>query len=211
MHIRVAIADDHPIVRLAVTQSLAHPAIEVVGEAGDVDGLLALLDDHLCDVVVVDLIMPGTHSGDGVELIETLASRYRNLRPVVLTGLDATSIVRRLEMLGACWVVSKKDALSCVVTAVFAAYAGRSYLSPSVPARQKGSGRLSVLSPREAQVLRKFASGASVSAIAEELCRSKQAVSTHKNSAMRKLGLSSDAELYRFADELGLTDEAPSS
>lgn len=207
MHIRVAIADDHPIIRLAIVKSLTHPAIEITGEAGNVQELFELLESQACDVAVVDLVMPGTPEvGNGIDLIRTLSVRHPDVRLVVLTGLEAAPLVQTLNQAGASRVVSKRDELSAVSAAVFAAYGGRPYLSPTLPSKLKKAAGIADLSPREQTVLRLFAAGTCVNDIAAQLGRSKQAISTHKKNGMRKLGLSNDAELYHYARDLGLIE-----
>lgn len=206
--IRVVLADDHPVIRLAVRQALASPAIEVVGEAHDVPTLLELLACQPCDVAVIDLIMPGsTAHGDAFQLVERLSQDYPDLRLVVLTSLDAGSVAQQLERLGATRVISKRDDLSGLIAAVFAAHAGRTYHSASVSTRPSGpSSRVGLLSERERMVLRLFAQGVRVNDIAAQLGRSKQAVSTHKKNGMAKLGLTSDADIFRFGRDIGLID-----
>lgn len=206
LSIRVVLADDHPVVRLAVRQALANPAIEVVGEAQDVSSLLGLLQSQPCDVAVIDLMMPGSDDqGDALQLVSTLRERFPDLRLVVLTSLDASPITQRLESLGATRVISKRDDLTGLIAAVFAAHAGRNYLSASVG--QKAGipeTRATQLSPRERAILRMFAEGMKVNDIASELGRSKQAVSTHKKNGMRKLGLATDADIFLYARDIGL-------
>ena len=98
-----------------------------------------------------------------------------------------------------------------LAAAITAAHVGRRYLSPSIapllPSR--GTQRTTLaLSPREREVLTLFVAGWSVNAIAEKLDRRKQTVSTQKVNGMAKLGIERDADLFKYAVELGLSGAA---
>lgn len=211
--IRVAIADDHPLIRMAIEAALdTVPAIVHVGSAANSTELIALLDAHPCDVVVTDFAMPHGEHGDGLQLLQLLRSRYPELQIAVFTGLDQTAVVQALYDAGVNHILSKGDDVSHVAAAIMAAHVGRRYLSPSVapllPARS--SQRSTVpLSPREREVLRLFVGGMSINAIAEQLDRRKQTISTQKVNGMAKLGVERDADLFKYAVELGL--DAPAA
>ncbi|WP_369040350.1 response regulator [Stenotrophomonas maltophilia] len=208
LSIRVVLADDHPVIRLGLQNALeAEPTLQCVGVACSADELVALLDAVACDVLVTDYAMPGGVYADGLEMITRLRERLPQLRVVVVTGLDQLALVRSLEHAGICQIVSKADDLRHVPAAVLAAYAGRPYASPAIAAllRQRiDAGRTRALSPRELEVIRLYVQGQTISQIAEQLGRKKQTVSTQKNSALRKLGVANESELYTFAAELKL-------
>lgn len=206
--IRVAVADDHPLIRMAIEAALdAVPALHHIGSAEDSTGLMALLDAQPCDVLVTDYAMPNGVHGDGLELLATLQQRYPQLHIVVFTGMDQPAIVQALAAAGINHILSKGDDVGHVAAAVLAAHVRRRYLSPSIapllPVR--GSQRVTVaLSPREHEVLSLFVSGLSVNDIAERLGRRKQTISTQKINGMVKLGIERDADLFKHAVELGL-------
>lgn len=205
--IRVALADDHPVIRLGVKSALDEaPAIHCVGAATDSTSLVALLEREPCDVLVTDYAMPGGIRGDGLELLAYLRTHFPQLGVVVMTGLEQPSLLNRLDALGVPGILSKGDDLHHVQAAVMAVYAHRRYLSPSVAEllQRKEVRRVTALSEREQEVVALFISGLSVAEIAERLGRKKQTVSTQKINAMRKLGVERDAELLKFASDLGL-------
>lgn len=205
--IRVALADDHPVIRLGVQSALQEaPAIQCIGAAADSTELVALLEREPCDVLVTDYAMPGGAFGDGLELLSYLKLRFLALRIVVMTGLDQPGLIHKLDASGAAGIVSKADDHSQVLAAVMAVYAHRRYHSPSVVKllERKEQRRVTVLSPREMEVVKLFLQGLSITEIAERVNRKKQTVSTQKVNAMRKLGVERDAELYSFAADLGL-------
>jgi len=207
LSIRVAVADDHPVIRLGVQSVLDEaPALHCIGAVQDSTELVALLQREPCDVLVTDYAMPGGAHGDGLALLDFLAAHFPQLRIVVMTGLDQPSLLNRLDAHGVHGIVSKGDDLQHVQSAVMAAYANRRFLSPSVAGMldRREQRRVTALSPREQEVVELFIAGLSVAEIARKLDRKKQTVSTQKNNAMRKLGIERDAELLTFAADLGL-------
>lgn len=210
--IHVVVADDHPLIRMAVESALdSIPALVHVGSAADSTELIALLDEQTCDVLVTDYAMPGGAHGDGLPLLQLLRERYPELQIVVFTGLDQAAIVQTLFEAGISHILSKADDVSHIAAAITAAHVGRRYLSPSIapllPSRGTQRHPLA-LSPREREVLTLFVAGWSVNAIAEKLDRRKQTVSTQKVNGMAKLGIERDADLFKYAVELGLSGAA---
>jgi two-component system capsular synthesis response regulator RcsB len=79
-HIRVALADDHPVIRLGIEATLSDiSAIKLIGSAVDSTQLVELLDGQPCDMLVTDYAMPGGKYGDGLELVGFLRERYPEL------------------------------------------------------------------------------------------------------------------------------------
>jgi two-component system, NarL family, captular synthesis response regulator RcsB len=210
--IRLAVADDHPLVILAIERLIANfPNMEIVCRAPDSTQLGEALDEIECDVVVMDFFMPGGMHGDGVELIRHICKTYPKVAIVVLSMMSDAELVARALEAGANAVVSKQDRLELIYVAIVTVLAHEDYLGPSVRAlladanvanradliRQK-------LTRRELDVIARYASGGNVTEIARELGRSVKTISAQKCAAMRKLALSTDAELYRFAFDNGL-------
>lgn len=207
LSIRVALADDHPVIRLGVQSALEEaPALHCIGAVADSTQLVDLLQREPCDVLVTDYAMPGGAHGDGLELLDYLHTHFPQLRIVVMTGLDQPALLHQLDARAVPSIISKGDDLQHVQAAVMAVYAQRRYLSPSVAEllQRRERRRVTALSAREQEVVALFISGLSVAEIALKLGRKKQTVSTQKINAMRKLGIESDAELHTFAVDLGL-------
>ncbi len=210
--IRVALADDHPVARLGMQSALEEaPAIHCIGAAADSTELVSLLERSPCDVLVTDYAMPNGAFGDGLELLGYLALHFPSLRIVVMTGLDQPALIHKIDASGVSGIVKKSEDSSQVLAAVMAVYAHRRYHSPAVVdlLRRKEPRRVTELSPREVEVVRLFLEGLSITEIAARLGRKKQTVSTQKVTAMRKLGIERDAELYSLAADLGLKDPDP--
>ena len=219
--VRVVVADDHPAIVLGVRHALdAFADLRLVGQASQSTELVETLRRVEVDVVVTDLSMPGGRYGDGLGLVGYLRRHFPTLRIVVLTMLGNGALLRRLFETGAAGVVGKGDDLAHIGLAVRRAMQGGRYVSPSLAAALERSGarngrptRRLALTAREIDVVRLFAAGLSLSEIAERHHRSIKTVSSHKISALRKLGLAGDAELIEYARTNGLAhrgmSEAP--
>lgn len=210
--IRVVIADDHPAVLKGITQELA--AIDTIalnGVARNSTELIELLDNVACDVLITDYAMPGGEYGDGLALFEFIQRRYTNINLVVITMIDNPAVLQMLINSGMNRLVSKSDDSAYLIPAVHIAYTGGEYFSPSMDAivqalrLEQNSRRVpGQLTKREVEVVRLFVSGLTVNQVAEHLHRSKQTVSSQKASAMKKLGIERDADLYKYAISMGL-------
>ncbi|CAH2929461.1 MAG: Two-component transcriptional response regulator, LuxR family [uncultured Paraburkholderia sp.] len=196
--VRAIIADDHPLVLLAIENLMSgYPNMEVVGRAGDATELFAEVERTGCDLVLMDLYMPSGADGSGIEAVRQFRRRYPNVALVVHA------------------LISKRDRIDLIHVAVVTALADESYLGPAVraliaeaTAMQRLDFVRSVLSRRELEVFTQYASGLGVTEIAGRLGRSVKTISAQKCTAMRKLALHSDAELFRFAVEHGVVSEA---
>ncbi|SDX28097.1 two component transcriptional regulator, LuxR family [Collimonas sp. OK242] len=209
--IRVVIADDHPVMIIGVEQELSTVgAVTIVGSARNSTELIAILDKTPCDVLVSDYAMPGGAYGDGIALFSYIQRHYPMTKLVVLTMLDNPAVLSTLLAQKISCVVSKSDAVSHLVPAIYAAHTGKTYYSPTViniaeamELAPHARAAPKALTQREAEVVRLYASGLTVNAIAEQLHRSKKTISTQKTKAMEKLGIRQDVDLLRYAIENG--------
>ena len=210
MTIGILLADDHPVVSDAVRQLLERESdLRVVGVARSARDLLELAERTPCDIVVTDFSMPGTESVDGIPLLAMLRRRWPHLGIIVLTMISNPGVLQSIIDVGADGLINKSDAMSELAIAVrvvtrnqrYISHATRELLAKAVagPATQTVA-----LSPREAEVVRLFASGKTVTEIAKHFNRSVKTISTQKLEAMAKLGLKSDIEIYSYARESGL-------
>ncbi|ACC69548.1 response regulator transcription factor [Paraburkholderia phymatum] len=214
--IRTIIADDHPLVLLAMENLMSgFPNIEIVGKATDSSELFAEAQRVKCELVVMDLYMPGGLHGDGVEMVRQFKERHPDVVVVVLTMETSADALQKVIALGVGAVVSKRDRIDLIHVAIITALARECYVGPAIRALLADatlSRRIDyvrqVLSRRELEVLTHYATGRGVTEIAMRLGRSVKTISAQKCTAMRKLSLQSDADLFRFAVEHGLvTDE----
>jgi two-component system, NarL family, captular synthesis response regulator RcsB len=210
--VRLAIADDHPLVILAIEKLAGNfPNVEVVSRTAN----STLLDEALalghCDVAILDFHMPGGRFGDGLELIQHIANHYPETRIIVLTRNDNAAVVKQALDAGAQAFLSKEDRLDLIYLAIVSVLANETYLGPAVrralaAANAEGHARFirQRLTGREQEVIERYARGANVTEIARELGRSVKTISAQKCAAMRKLDLSTDADLYRFVADRNL-------
>jgi DNA-binding NarL/FixJ family response regulator len=215
---RVAIADDHPLLLAGLASELhRQPGICVVGVAANSTALMTLLAKQPVDVVISDYSMPGGSLGDGTTLFGAIQERFPNIELIVLTMMSNPDVIRSLLVMGVARILSKADPLEYLTAALYAALAGKKrYLSPTIEAivqrygiegERPSSRKKRHLSARELEVTRLFASGLTICEIADRLGRSKQTISSQKLRAMRKLGISRDADLIKYGIREQLTSQ----
>lgn len=209
--IQVVIADDHPIVRQGVRTILAEADdVGVLAEAGDAAELLRILQLHRCDVVILDVRMPGMN---GLEALSQLREQYPDVRYLILSFYPEDPFGIRALRAGAHGYLPKEAVADELVDAVRRIAAGRRYITSRLAellATQVATvdrGTEPELSAREEEVMLALAAGRTVSEIARELNLSVKTVSTHRAHVLEKLGLANNAELMRYALDQGLTGE----
>ena len=201
----VIIADDQPVVVTGVETILTRHHYDIVARAHDTDSLFDALEEHPCDVLVTDVSLPTGSRPDGMPMIR----RIRALRPdagiVVLTMLANPAVLRTLLDMGVAAIFDKRANMKDLPVAVHAAEVGRSYLSAPIrrlfreaDCNVHDEELAARLSRREVEVMRAYAQGNGLSDIARIIGRSYKTVSRQKRSAMLKLGLSNDAQLYQY-------------
>jgi two-component system capsular synthesis response regulator RcsB len=219
MQINVVLADDHPALVAGVKYALdAVKTITVTGTAQNSSEIIRLLETVPCDVLVADYAMPNGAYGDGIALLSYLRRRYPELKIIVFTMVDNPAIMREVARLGVHSYLNKTDDLDRLVSAIHAVYANAIYF-PTETTRQENGARPSAnkpkepaeLSRREIEVIRLYVSGMAIGEIAKKLNRSKQTISSQKTTAMKKLGIVRDAELFRYAWEVGMDGTPPST
>ena len=202
--IRIVIADDHTIVREGLKQLLgAESDLDVVAEARDGHEALERLRALECDVLLLDMSMPGR---SGIELIKQAHAERPRVRILVLSMHEEHQYAVRAIRAGASGYLTKESASAQLVAAIRKVAGGGAFISAEV-AQQLALGAMpnataqphETLSDREFQVFRMIAEGRSVSDIAERLNLSVKTVSTHKSNILQKMNMSTPAELVRYA------------
>ncbi len=211
--IRVALCDDHAVVRSGLRRILsAEDGIEVVGEAGNAVDAVALAAAESPDVFVMDLGLPGVN---GIEATRQVREASPATAVLVLTVHDDIAYLRKAFDAGARGYLVKDAADVELVLAVRHVAAGEEYVHPSLgaallapeAATARPSGPGGEISEREVDVLRMVALGHTNADIAEELYISVRTVETHRAHVQQKLGLKARADLVRVAREFGLIDD----
>ncbi|MFF8727804.1 response regulator [Streptomyces sp. NPDC015171] len=220
MTIRVLLADDQALLRSAFRVLVdSEPDMEVVGEASDGAEAFSLAREHVPDVVLMDIRMPGT---DGLAATRQISAdpALERVRVVILTTFEVDDYVIQALRAGASGFLGKGSEPEELLNAIRVAAGGEALLSPVAtkgliarflaqgdggdapdPAR---SERLGTLTGREREVLVQVAGGHSNDEIAERLAVSPLTVKTHVNRAMAKLGARDRAQLVVIAYESGL-------
>jgi two-component system invasion response regulator UvrY len=210
--IKVAIVDDHAIVRSGLRQYLAdHVDLRVVGEAGTATEALALVDTIDVDVLLLDLAMPGQN---GTDAIPALRARAPGTGILVLSGYPAELYAAHLLRIGANGYLNKDCQPGEIVEAIRVVARGRSYLpahlarlAPQAIQTRAGEGPAhSKLSEREFGVLLRLARGGTAGQIAQDMAVSVKTVSTYRARVFQKMGLGSNTDLTYYALKNGLIE-----
>jgi DNA-binding NarL/FixJ family response regulator len=203
--IKLMIVEDHPIMRDGLRGVFTDDAeFEVVGEAGDGAEAVRLAQALDVDVILMDLRMP---TMSGVEAIAKLKELGNPARVLILTTYDTDRDVLPAINAGATGYLLKDAPRDELIRAVRAAYAGQSVLAPSVAStliNMVGSNAPDALSPREREVLRLVAGGATNQAAARQLLVSETTIKTHMLHIYAKLGVHDRAAAVAVAYKRGL-------
>jgi two-component system response regulator NreC len=201
--VRVALADDHAVVRSGLRLVLeGEDDVEIVAEASDVPGAQRIVLGYKPDVLVLDLNMPG---GSSLEAIPGIIASSPGTAVVILTMQEDPAFAREALRNGARGYVLKEAASTELVQAIRTAMSGGVYLHPSLGARiaaaPEVTGPPDDLSPRELDVLRLIALGHTNAEIGQKLFLSVRTVESHRAHIQQKLHRSTRAELVAYALE----------
>jgi DNA-binding NarL/FixJ family response regulator len=203
---RLAIIDDHPIVRLGIRHMIeAEPDLEICGEADCAQAALALVRHAEPELAVVDLSLA---AGTGLELVRALRESHPALSILVLSMHDETLYAERVLRAGARGYIMKREAITGLVGAIRTVLAGRVYVSEAMTQaflerlgqRDGPPGEpLASLTNRELDVLELIGHGLTTATIARQLRVSTKTIETYRSNIRTKLNLKDAADLVRFA------------
>jgi DNA-binding NarL/FixJ family response regulator len=215
--IRVAISDDHPVVRQGLRSFLEAQGFEVVGEAADGDEAVRLVERTQPDVLLTDVVMPGV---DGIEAIRRLRAAGSSVGILVLTSFSGAEQVIPAIRAGADGYMLKDAGPAALDGAIRAVHRGEPLLAPeaaavvmakvaSAPDAAAGASvhpDLERLTAREREVLAGLGRGLSNRQLAAELYVSEKTVKTHVSNVLAKLRLGDRTQAALFAVRVGLAD-----
>ena len=210
--IEVAIVDDHQIVRTGFRELLSEdPMINISFEAADGDQALEKLRNTKCDVLLLDISLPGK---SGVDVLRAVGQRHPDTKVLILSGFPEESYALAMIKNGANGYLCKDCDQDDLLRAIHMVSTGRRYGSARTAellADEMSGERSGVLhetlSDRELQVFLRLARGESVSAIAGQLHLSVKTISTYRSRVTEKLNVASNAELATYALRHGLIHE----
>jgi DNA-binding NarL/FixJ family response regulator len=208
MSINVLIADDHSIVRVGLRKILeTQQDIIVTGEAADGREAIDLCGKVPCDIIIMDIAMPGIN---GIDALQQIRATSSEIRCIILSMYDDSEYVSRAFHAGASGYLLKGVAGDEVVTAIREVVSGEIYIGKGVePLLNAGysivDNPLDALSQREMEVLRLVVAGKSSLEIAALLALAHNTPDVYRSRIMKKLGLKNTASLVKFAMENGVT------
>ncbi|MGH9409531.1 MAG: response regulator [Vicinamibacterales bacterium] len=200
---RLLLVDDHPLVREGIRRVLndALPDVQI-GETDSGEAALTELESAPCDLVLLDITLPGL---DGLDILKKMRSGHPDVPVLIVSMHPAEQFAQRTIAAGACGYVSKDSDPAEFIEAVAGALKGRRYAPRDRGAVGRGTPSHARLSDREYQVLRMLATGRTVSQIAGTLSLSVKTISTYRTRILEKMGMSTTAELmhYGIKNDLG--------
>ena len=209
MPIRVALADDHVLVRQGLRSLLERERFRIVAEASDGREMIRMVELLHPDVAVVDIRMPLLN---GIDAVRELARSCVKTKMILLTQHDEAQYIHEALEAGVRGYVLKSQVASDLVQAVQQVARGQVYLSPRVSGaiveayRSKSDRPPDPLSTRERQVLQLIAEGKSTKAVAVVLGVSVKTAESHRSRLMQKLDIHETATLVRYAVRRGLVE-----
>lgn len=207
--IRLAIVDDHAIVRAGFREMLHQElGITIQFEAATAEEAKANLRQYACDVLMLDLSLPDQN---GIDLLRAVKQSNNDTQVLIISGFSEERYALSMIRSGASGYLCKDCEREDLINAIHTVAQGRRYVSANTAellaremAGESGKPAHEQLSDREKQVFIRLVRGETVSVIAESLHLSVKTVSTYRSRLLEKLGVSSNAELATYAHQHGL-------
>lgn len=218
---QVAVLDDHPLIGKAIQYRLAQePELALVGTFAQRQQLMTFLQRNAVDVLVLDYIL-GDDELDGLQMVKQLRMRYPQLKILISSAVEKPAIVQLLLKAGVQGFVGKSEDQEVLIKALHQVCRNKLFLTADMLLemdkfkesdkemhdyllpREMGDDitlLLRELSPREIEVIRCYLDGLSITQIAGKYARSRKTISGQKQTALRKLGLRSDLELFKYKE-----------
>lgn len=216
---QIAVLDDHPLIGKAMQYRLAQESqLDLAGAFAQRQQLMSFLQRHPIDILVLDYML-GEDQLDGLQMVKQLRLHYPQLKILVSSAVEKPAIVQLLLKAGVQGFVGKSHDQEVLIDAIHQICRGKRFLTPDMmleldkfqesdremhdylTPRQAGDDitlLLRELSPREIEVIRCYLDGLSITQIAGKYARSRKTISGQKQTALRKLGLRSDLELFKY-------------
>ncbi|XXN62639.1 response regulator [Enterobacter ludwigii] len=222
---QVAVLDDHPLIGKAIQYRLAQEdALDLAGAFSQRQQLMAFLQRQSVDVLVLDYML-GEEELDGLQMVKQLRVRYPEMKILVSSAVEKPAIVQLLLKAGVHGFVGKSEDQEVLIAALHQVCRNKRFLTADMllemdkfqesdremhdylMPRQMGDEitlLMRELSPREIEVIRCYLDGLSITQIAGKYARSRKTISGQKQTALRKLGLRSDLELFKYKEHFSV-------
>jgi len=211
MSIRIALADDHKVLRHGLSKAFGNEKdMEVVGEAEDGYEIIELAKKITPDVIIMDIAMLGMN---GIEATRQVIKELPDVKIIALSMHSGKKMIHEMFKAGAKGYLLKDCEYDELINAIRIVVTGKTYLSPSITGvvvgdmlnPSEGKDAFDVLSERERQVLQLLAEGKTTKQIGQTLHVSPKTVEGHRTKIMTKLDIDSVANLTKYAIREGLT------
>ncbi len=209
MSLSILIADDHDIIRAGIKNVLQdHADYQVVAEAKDGEEVVAKVEQHKPDILLLDISMPKI---SGLDIIEQIHHISPQTKILIISVHKAHAYIMKAFQAGVKGYLYKESAGEELLPALFKISAGHIYLTPSVSSylvekalkksekSEEKSPKEALISPREQEILRLVAEGKTAKEIAKILYISQRTVENYKNNLLKKLGLHRTSDLIKYA------------
>jgi len=210
---RIIIVDDHPLFRSALSQTLASEDA-AVEEAGSLDALTAALETNRdCDLVLLDLNMPGVRGFSGLLLVR---AQYPEIPVMIVSAVEDPAVIRRCFDLGASGYLSKSETAANIRTSIRTVLEGGLWLPDGISleaeeddAQKDMLARLATLTPQQVRVLMMLSDGLMNKQVAYELSISEATVKAHVSAILQKLNVDSRTQAVIAASRIEQGQFAP--
>lgn len=208
--VKVAIVDDHPLVLCGLRKLLEDAGCQVIWVERGASKVIAMLDKSECDVLLVDYSMPGEQELDGWPLLASITTAFPRLPLLVYSESDDPFLIGSLVKRGISGVVTKREEMSEIASAVYYVALGRRYLSPLAERAVERfnaapeTKRFATLTQRQMEVTGLMLCGLSICEAARLLRLGTKTISLRRVEACRRLGFSGVSKMFNFATDHGL-------
>jgi len=211
MSIRIALADDHKVLRHGLSKAFSNEKdMEVIGQAENGYEIIELVKKTMPDVIIMDIAMPGMN---GIEATRQIIKELPDVKIIALSMHSGKKMIHEMFKAGAKGYLLKDCEYDELINAIRIVVADKTYLSPAITEvvvedmlnPSEGKNVFAVLSDRERQVLQLLAEGKTTKQIARTLHISPKTVEGHRTKIMNKLDIDSVANLTKYAIREGLT------
>jgi len=212
--IRVCLADDHNLLRAGLKRIIdSETGMQVVGETNDAHDVIDIAQKCKCDILVLDLSMPGK---SGIDVLKDVRITLPKIKILILSMHPEEQFAKRTIRAGASGYLTKAAAPDDIITAIKKIASGGKYISSKLAEilvndfdKTSDNPAHEILSEREFQVLCLIADGKTQVEIAQELALSPTTINTYRNRILTKLNLKTNAELIKYALNNGLAEKTP--